>query len=137
MAAITKVTSKSPFLTESPCFTDNSKPLPSNSTVSMPICINNSTPSVVVKPTACPVGNYVVISPSAGAYSLPSVGSIATPFPKISSPKVGSLTLLIATVFPFTGEPISIHFSFFLKKKPASSYFDCKSYCKLADSAAS
>ena len=60
----------------------------------MPICINNSTPSVVVKPTACPVGNNVVISPSAGAYSLPSVGSIATPFPKAPEAKTGSCTFL-------------------------------------------
>ena len=100
MAAISKVTSKSPFLTESPCFTDNSKPLPSNSTVSMPICINNSTPSVVVKPTACPVGNNVVISPSAGAYSLPSVGSIATPFPKAPEAKTGSCTFSSGKISP-------------------------------------
>lgn len=81
------------------------------------MCMSSSTPSEVVILTACIVSNNISIVPSAGAYILPSAGIIATPFPKISSPKVGSLTLLIATVFPFTGEPISIPFSFFLKNQ--------------------
>lgn len=45
----------SPLLTFSPCDFFFSKPLPSNLTVSAPICINISEPSILCIPIACPV----------------------------------------------------------------------------------
>ena len=57
----------SPALTLSPWATFASKPSPFIDTVSIPTWIKTSAPSVVFKPKACPVGNAIETSASAGA----------------------------------------------------------------------
>ena len=72
-------------------------------------------PCVVVIVTACSVSNTMVISPSAGAYTLPSAGITANPSPRIFSAKVGSGTSVIGTTFPLHGEWRMLPFSLLLK----------------------
>ncbi len=54
-------------------------------------------------PTACPVGKIVVISPSAGATSSPTSGSIAIPFPITPEEKTWSGTSLNGSTLPVKG----------------------------------
>ena len=55
---------------------------------------------------ACPVGKKVEITPSAGAYTLPSSGSIAIPLPIDSDENASSFTSARATTFPLIGAAI-------------------------------
>ena len=56
-----------------------------------------------IKPNACFVGNSVTIVPSKGATTLPSVGSITTPFPKAPFAKAGSSAFFKDNTRPLTG----------------------------------
>jgi len=101
-----------------------------------------SAPPSVVTLTACFVSNITVRTPLAGATILPFAGITATPFPRISWLKVGSLTSLNGTTFPSTGARIfSLSFSlpeniFFneLNMFPQSPFFSLHSYSLYMDS---
>ena len=69
----------------------------------MPTWIKSSAPPDVFKPIACPVGNSVVTSASAGAITFPIVGSTAMPCPIIPLANTGSGTSGSLTRLPVNG----------------------------------
>ncbi|MPM69391.1 hypothetical protein SDC9_116336 [bioreactor metagenome] len=85
------------------------------------MCISISTPLSEVNPTACFVSNTVETTPSTGDTALPTVGSIATPFPNIPSENTPSPTSSKDMALPSIGATIielfatlSSFFSFFV-----------------------
>ena len=102
----------------SPTLTLGVKYFPFNFTVSRPTCINISAPLSETILRACFVSITTATLPSIGEYSFPSLGSIAIPFPNISSPNVGSLILELGTAIPFIGatKTSSGATTFFFKK---------------------
>ena len=77
--------------------------MPSNFTVSIPTCINTSTPLSVVIPIAWNVGKNVVRTPLAGETIFPSKGSMAIPFPNAPQANASSSTFDNSFIFPFNG----------------------------------
>ena len=76
--------------------------------------MRSSVPSLEIKPTACLVGNKIIIIPSNGARTSPSVGSIAAPLPITPAENAASLTCDSGITFPSRGLPIVSLFVFCL-----------------------
>ena len=76
----------------------------------MPTCISNSTPSLLVIPTACPVSNIISIFPSKGDATSPFSGMTAAPFPRIPCENVASFTCSSGMHSPWIGLRIRISF---------------------------
>ena len=72
------------------------------------MCIKSSTPVLVLNKIPCLLSIIEITVPSAGAYTFPSVGIIATPSPTSLSEKVLSGTFDNFSNVPAIGEYISI-----------------------------
>ena len=107
--------SGSPFFTCFPCSHRQVKPFPFSFTVSIPTWIRISIPFFKVRPTAWLLGNSMVISASAHAYTVSPVEAMAKPSPIIFWENTGSFTSSIGISVPSTtARSSSLLFSFFL-----------------------
>ena len=70
-----------------------------------------SAPLSDVIPIACFVSGSTEIVPSQGAFTMPIVGTIAHPFPKLCDEKASSFTVESATTFPESGDATSTDFT--------------------------
>lgn len=101
---ISNSSSKSPKLTWDSLLTWDLKYLPFKLIVSKPICIRSSTPVSVLNKIPCLLSSIDITLPSAGAYTFPSLGIIATPSPISLSAKVLSGTFDNFSNVPAIGE---------------------------------
>ena len=94
------------FLTNNnliPLFICASNPFPSRLTVSIPMCINISTPSSETMPTACLFGKSTVTVPFTGETNSPWFGSITRPYPITPDENTGSVAWLSDLTWPASG----------------------------------
>ncbi len=94
------VSSSWPFLILSPTLTLALKPSPFISTVSTPTWMSTSTPPAPWMPSACRLSGAWVMTPSTGAKTLPSEGSMPQHLPRMPCAKTSSGMDSIGTMVP-------------------------------------